>query len=112
MVGLANEGMHVVATDINPFAAENARLNANEAGLGNRFEAFGGDVLDGIPTDRKFDTIFWALPFGFLDPGAKISMDDMQFFDPGYRAIRKFFATAKDFLKSDGQMLIGFSPDL
>ena len=36
----------------------------------------------------------------------------MQVFDPGYRAIRKFFNTGKNFLKPGGQLLIGFSSDL
>lgn len=112
IVGLTNPKIHIVATDINPFATENARLNATTAEIADRFEAFNGDVLDSIPTDKKFDTIFWALPFGFLDPGTSITIEEMQVFDPGYRATRKFFSTAKDFLKPHGCILIGFSPEL
>jgi len=112
LVALANPGMRVVSTDINPFASENAKLNADKLGIGDRVEVTNGDVLDGVPKGKKFDSIFWALPFGFLDPGATMTLEDMQVFDPGYRAIRKFLNTAKNFLKPGGQLLIGFSSDL
>ncbi len=95
LVALANPDMKVVSTDINPFASENTKFNAEKLGIGDRIEITTGDVLDGVASDKKFDSIFWALPFGFLDPGTEISMEEMQVFDPGYRAIRKFFNTAK-----------------
>ncbi|MBA3789378.1 GTP cyclohydrolase II [Patescibacteria group bacterium] len=112
LVALANPDMHVVSTDINPFASENTKFNADKLGVGDRIEITTGDVLDGIAVDKKFDSIFWALPFGFLDPGTEVSMEEMQVFDPGYRALRKFFSTARNFLKPNGQLLIGFSSDL
>lgn len=112
LVALANPDMKVVSTDINPFASENTKFNAEKLGIGDRIEITNGDVLDGVASDKKFDSIFWALPFGFLDPGTEVSMEEMQVFDPGYRAVRKFFNTAKNFLKPNGQLLIGFSSDL
>lgn len=112
LVALANPDMHIVSTDINPFASENTKFNADKLGVGSRIEVTTGDVLDGVALGKKFDSIFWALPFGFLDPGANVTLEDMQVFDPGYRAIRKFLNTAKNFLKPDGQLLIGFSSDL
>lgn len=112
LVVLANPDMRAIATDINPFASENAKLNADKLGIGDRVEVTNGDVLDGVPQGKTFDSIFWALPFGFLDPGASTTLEDLQVFDPGYRAIRKFLNTAKNFLKPGGQLLIGFSSDL
>lgn len=112
LVALANTDMKVVSTDINPFASENTKFNAEKLGIGDRIEITTGDVLDGVASDKKFDSIFWALPFGFLDPGTEVTMEEMQVFDPGYRAVRKFFNTAKNFLKPNGQLLIGFSSDL
>lgn len=112
VVALACPDIAVVSTDINPFASENTRLNAEALGVGDRITVVTGDVLDGIANDQKFDAIFWALPFGFLDPGSRISLEEMQVFDPGYRAIRKFFIDAKNFLRPHGQLLVGFSPDL
>lgn len=104
--------INIVATDINPFAAETTKLNAERHNLSDRIEAYSGDVLDGIPEGKKFDTIFWSLPFGFLDPGAPVSLQDMQVFDPGYRATRKFLREAPKYLKENGTLLIGFSSDL
>lgn len=112
LVAIDNPNIQVVATDINPFASENTKLNADKLGVGDRVEVTTGDVLDGIPSDRKFDSIFWSLPFGFLDPGAPVTLEEMQVFDPGYKATRKFLNDAKKFLKPNGQLLIGFSSDL
>lgn len=111
LVALDNPKMKITSTDINPFASENTKFNADNLKI-NNIEVTNGDVLDGVSSERKFDSIFWALPFGFLDPGANITLEEMQVFDPGYRALRKFFKTAKNFLKPGGQLLIGFSSDL
>lgn len=112
IAALRNPNLTIVATDINPFAAETAKLNAERLGISGRLSVYQGDVLDGIPQDARFDTIFWSLPFGFLDPGATVSYQDMQLFDPGYRATRKFFQTARKHLKPAGVILLGFSDDL
>jgi GTP cyclohydrolase II len=112
LVAMSSPRTHVVATDINPFATETTKLNAERHGLGEQIEVYTGNVLEGIPEGRKFDTIFWSLPFGFLDPGAPVTLQDMQVFDPGYRATRKFFKDARMYLKDNGALLIGFSSDL
>lgn len=107
-----NESLHITATDINPFASENTLYNAKLIGVEERIKTTSGDVLDGIPTTEKFDSIFWAMPFGFMDPGANITLEDAQFFDAGYRAIRKFLKDGKHYLRPQGELLIGFSTDL
>jgi GTP cyclohydrolase II len=112
LVALANPKLRLKATDINPFAAENTKLNAEQLGLSSKIEVITGDVLEGIKPSPTFDSIFWALPFGFLDPGTQISLEEAQVFDPGYRAIRKFLKTAQNYLKPNGRLLIGFSTDL
>lgn len=112
LVALENPEIRVTSTDINPFASENTKLNAEHIGISGQLEVSTGDVLDGIIAKNQFDSIFWSLPFGFLDPGATINLEETQVFDPGYRAIRKFFNTAKHFLKPEGRLLIGFSSDL
>jgi len=112
LVCVANPTINVVATDINPFATETTKLNVDKLGLSNRIFVTEGDVFDGVNKEQKFDTIFWALPFGFLDPGTKIDLREMQLFDPGYRATRKFLTEAKNHLKPNGSILLGFSEDL
>jgi len=109
---LNNNKLNVISTDINPFAVENTKLNVNNLGLTKQIKVYSGDVFERIPKKSKFDSIFWALPFGFLDPGAKINLEEMQVFDPGYKATRKFLFEAKKYLKKNGKLLIGFSEDL
>lgn len=112
LVSLKNPKTKVVATDISRYASENTLLNAKRLGVMDKIEVMTGDVLDAVPKNYRFDFIFWALPFGYLDPGAEITLEENQFFDPGYKAIRKFFQTAKDYLKPKGKLLMGFSTDL
>ena len=109
---LTNKRLNVISTDINPFATENTKLNVKNLELISQVKVYSGDVFEGIPKKSKFDSIFWALPFGFLDPGAKINLDETQVFDPGYRATRKILLEAKNYLKKKGKLLIGFSEDL
>jgi len=112
LVAIDNPQMQVISTDISIFASENTKLNADRLGLGKRIQVTNGDVFDGMIPGNRFDSIFWALPFGYLDPGVMLNFEEMQVFDPGYRAIRKFFQTAKKFIKPNGKLLIGFSSDL
>jgi GTP cyclohydrolase II len=109
---LNNKNLSVISTDINPFATKNTKLNADKMNLSKQIKVYSGDVFDGIPKNSKFDSIFWALPFGFLDPGAKVNLEEMQVFDPGYKATRKFLLEAKKYLKKNGKIFLGFSEDL
>lgn len=112
LLALSNPLLKVVATDLNSDATENTQVNASLLGVSNRISARQGDVLDAVDSDEQFDLIFWALPFGFLDPGTPINLEEAQVFDPGYRAIRKLFQTAKKYLTPKGKLLLGFSSDL
>lgn len=107
-----NLDLRIFSTDINLYAVDMTNLNAQKNGVGDRITVFSGDVLDSIPIDVKADSIFWSMPFGYLDSKENIHGRDTQVFDPGYRAIRKFFITAEKFLKSNSRLLIGFSSDI
>jgi GTP cyclohydrolase II len=107
-----DKDLKVVSTDINKFATENTKLNVSELKLNDQIEVYSGDIFEGIPKDKRFDSIFWALPFGFLDPGTKIGLEEMQVFDPGYKAIRKFLMESKKYLNKKGRILVGFSESL
>lgn len=112
LVALSNTNTNVFATDIDANATDNTKKNAEILGISDQVVIYKGDVLDGIPKSQKFDFIFWSLPFGFLDPGTQISQTEQQVFDPGYRAIRKLFKTAKNYLNPSGKLLLGFSEEL
>lgn len=107
-----NPDITVYSTDINPKAAEMTTFNAGQNNLSDQVHAFFGDVFDGLPKDIKAESIFWAMPFGFLNPNEELSGRDWQVFDPGYRAIKKFFAEARNYLSESGRLLIGFSVDI
>lgn len=112
LAAIENPVLKVVATDLNPSAAENTQKNADLFGLSERVSARHGDVLDALTSNERFDSILWLLPFGFLDPGVQINLEEAQVFDPGYRALRKLLQTAKNHLLPDGKLLLGFSSDL
>ncbi len=107
-----NADLVVHATDINEKAAEQTNINSKLNGVESRVFAYSGDVLDSIPNDVKADSIFWAMPFGYLEPEDELAGRDNQVFDPGYRAIRKFFAEARNHLNESGRLLVGFSVDI
>jgi GTP cyclohydrolase II len=112
VAALSNPQLKVLATDINPDAIKNSKLNAQRLGIQDRIKILKSDVLDSIKNKVFFDKILWLLPFGYLDPGTKINLQQAQFFDPGYTSIRKFLFSCKNFLKTNGEILIGFSPEL
>lgn len=112
-VAESNPDLSVVSTDISPFATKNTLENIILHNLYDRIYVSSGDVFDGIRSlNRKFDTIFWSMPFSYLPPGTAISIQESQVHDPGYRAINKFFTEANEFLNIKGKLLIGFSSDI
>lgn len=112
LVALRNPSIQVIATDINEDASYNTRINAQNLGVSDRLVSFHGDVFDSLNKEYRFDSIFWAMPFGFLDSNETLSLEEMQVFDPGYRSIYKFISHGKRHLKPGGRILIGFSNDL
>lgn len=109
---LSNTNLLVYSTDINEKAAELTKLNADRNGVVDRVRVLVGDVLDTLPQNVGADSIFWSMPFGYLPSDQILQGRDVQVFDPGYRAIRKFFATAKQQLSKHGKIFIGFSQDI
>ncbi len=107
-----NPNLEVYSTDIIEKAKELTAFNAEKNNVGQRIHAYSGDVLDSIPKKLRADSIFWAMPFGYLVPEEEMKGKDTQVFDPGYRAIRKFFKDARNYLKDTGRLLIGFSVDI
>lgn len=100
----AIHGASVTATDINPAAVANARVNAARYRANMRVCI--GDMYKAIPASGKYDHIFWAHPFNSWDlPG-----DDMLLrsgIDPGYESLRAYVAGAKDHLYDGGRLLLG-----
>jgi methylase of polypeptide subunit release factors len=112
LVASKSPELEVYSTDINPHAEILTRQNTEVNGASERIRVYCGDVLDAIPRNIQANSIFWSMPFGFLPPEEYMEGRDIQVFDPGYRAIRKFFADAPKHLVDDGRLLIGFSKDI
>lgn len=103
-----NEDVQITACDVNPEAVRNTQENAERTGV--QIAVSQSDVFSKI--SGKFDVIFWALPFGYLESGENVDLVDTQTFDPGYRAIETFFKDGATRLNPSGTLLFGFSPEI
>jgi len=100
----ARNGAKVVATDINPEAVKNARLNAQKYELDISVRE--GNLYEPLSKDEKFDFIFWAHPFNNWETPVNdlllISGLDYQ-----YRALKGYIDGAKAHLSPKGKLFIG-----
>lgn len=101
----------VVAVDINPNAAKNTKANAKLHNVEKKIEVYQGDVYSPLKNKDKFDVIFWNTPFGYVE-SEKISFLERAVFDPKYISTKKFIRGARQHLKTNGYLLIGFSTTL
>ena len=99
----------VVALDINPNAVKNTKENAKINKV--KVDVRESDVYSALKEGEKFDTIFWNTPFAFTNK-KRVSVLEKSVADPGYKATAKFIKEAKDRLKKNGRLLIGFSSTL
>lgn len=106
-----NGAKRVVAVDINPDAVKNAQLNAKNHGVEDRVEVRLGNLYEALKPNEKFDVIFWNTPFGLTEE-ENIPVLERAVYDPGYKATERFIKEAKQHLKEDGRVLIGFSSTL
>jgi release factor glutamine methyltransferase len=109
---IENPEIEIYATDISPNAAELTKINATKNNVAGRIHVYSGDVFERLSPEIRADSIFWAMPFGYLEPEEVLEGKDTQTFDPGYRAIKKFFTDSRNHLKEKGRLLIGFSTDI
>lgn len=103
---------HVTAIDINPSAVENTRENARLNGVEEKLTVMEGDIYKPLAKNSKFDTIYWNTPFGYVDENEDVSVLEKAVYDPGYNATHRFISQAKEHLKKNGRLLIGFSTTL
>jgi len=109
VLAVKNGAKHVLAVDINPRAVKNTKLNAKLHNCHKAIKARQSDLFSTIGAGEQFDTIYWNLPFIFVE-------DDFQFetiveralFDPGYNATRRFLHEAPKHLSKGGRIVLGF----
>lgn len=100
----AMRGARAVATDCNPDAVRNTRLNVARHNL--EISVRCGNLYDPIAYDEKFDFIFWAHPFNNWET----PVEDMLLrsgMDYRYAALRGYFKGARQHLSAQGKLLLG-----
>lgn len=103
---------HVTAIDINPDAVANTKENAEINGVADKVAVLQGDIYEPLAKNSRFDTIYWNTPFGYVDNNKDITVLEKAVFDPEYKSTHKFISQAKEHLKENGRLLIGFSTTL
>lgn len=105
-----NGARRVTATDINPAAVKNARLNALHHGLDDVITAYESDVYSDVAGDAEFDAVFWNTPWGYVDED--VSTELRGIWDPWYDATERYIEDGQDYLRDGGKLYVGFSPDI
>ncbi|MFJ9947692.1 50S ribosomal protein L11 methyltransferase [Kitasatospora sp. NPDC091207] len=106
---LAGSG-RVVASDINPLAVENTRLNALRHGVTDRVSAVHSDLFSALDGGERFDTVYWHSNFVLAPTEYRYASDhERAYVDPGYRAHRGYLAEAPLRLTEGGCALLQFS---
>lgn len=106
-----NPEVKILACDVNPNAVANTKVNLERYGVLNRATVLESNVFSGLG-ERKFNLIFWALPFGYVEKGVELDNVDLQTFDAGYTAIENYFLDGGNHLTDGGTLLFGFSPEI
>lgn len=101
----------VVAIDINPDAVRNTKENLKIHDFTHKSKVYEGDLFNPLKLNEKFDTIFWAMPFGFTKKD-KLGNLEKSVFDSHYNSISRFIKESKLYLNKNGRLLIGFSKTL
>ncbi len=96
-----------VAIDIDPKAVKNARENVKLHNLENKITVLCGHIFNPVK-GRKFDKIFWNTPFCYVKKD-RLPIIERSVFDTKYKSISEFIKKAKDYLKLNGRLFIGFS---
>ena len=99
----ASESSDVVAVDINPYAVECARANAEANGVADRIRLFESDVFDRV--EGRFDLIIFDPPFRWFRPR---DIREAATTDEDYQALTRFMAEATNYLNDAGRVLLNF----
>ncbi|MER7825461.1 class I SAM-dependent methyltransferase [Streptomyces sp. NPDC096097] len=100
----------VVAADISPQAVENAAVNAERHGVGDRLSAVHSDLFSGLPEHERFDTVFWSSNYVLAPESYEYrSVHERAYVDTGYRAHRRYLEQAPRWLAPGGVVLLHFS---
>lgn len=110
VMAAVNGAEKVTTVDISPIAVKNTTENAFLNHVAHKFRIYEGDVFDPIPDGQEFDVIFWFAPFMHVNiERDKLSYLEKSVFDPRYQSLRKYLSGARQYLRPNGRLLLGFS---
>jgi release factor glutamine methyltransferase len=103
---------NILATDTNPKAVENTKLNFKSYNV--PAQAKQSDLFDQLSYSDKFDFIFWNHPFSDLDVSDLITDQAIASggFDHNYNSLERYFKDASKHLTQDGKLLLGTNLDV
>ncbi len=107
---LQAKARHVVATDVNPHALENARYNAEMLKLIDRLETRRVPLADSsafavLQPGERFDLIISNPPWEDQQPK---SIDEFALYDQGFRLLDSLLSQLGDHLYPDGKALLAY----
>jgi methylase of polypeptide subunit release factors len=99
----AKRAKSVLAVDINPYAVENTRINAEHNNLKN-IEVRKSDVFSNIQNNEKYDLIFWNIPWAKIPKENEKSLkpEDYAVFDVEHQALSRFILESRNYLTKNG----------
>jgi len=105
----ASKAKHIVAVDINPYAARCAKINAEVNGVSDKIDIFIGDLFNPIHENLTFDTILFNAPY-LPDEKRKESKSLIEYAwsggKDGREVIDRFIQQAPKYLKPYGRILL------
>ncbi|MEU8887469.1 50S ribosomal protein L11 methyltransferase [Streptomyces sp. NPDC048442] len=98
-----------VATDINPNAVRNTRMNAERHGVTDRVTVLHSDLFDALGEGARFDRIFWSSNYVLAPADYSYgSVHERAYMDAGYRTHRRYLEQAVHHLTATGSALLHF----
>lgn len=110
----AQRASRIVATDIDPCAVENARLNIEYHGLEEKIEIRRGDLFEPLKDGERFDVITFAPPFPRKVPKDGSPLQGEIYNDPDWMLIVRFFKGVRRYLEDGGRIfyMLGFTRNM
>lgn len=108
LYALKNGAKKVVQSDINPFAAANAKENIKINNVSKAFiDVYSGDCFENIPK-QEFDIIVFNIPY-HSDEKRLTRPLERAFYDPLFKSTGRFLQQAKLYSAKDTRVFIAFS---
>jgi len=105
----AENAKEVVASDINPYAADCAKKNAETNGLDHKINILVGDLFDHIKTGERFDLITFNPPY-LPEPKHQAQRDHLNASwnggNDGRQVTDRFLNQFPRFLRKEGNLLL------